>query len=163
MTDIFDGQLWKDFQKHNGVDFLNTQRNYGLMLNFDFFQPMKHRKDYSVGVLYLVLLNLPRAERFKWENVIVVGIISSMGKEPKNLNSFLKPLVEELKVLWKGVRLRSSLSTIPLLFKAALLCTSSDIPVSRKLCGFKGRSAELGCSKCFKKFPGGFGEKRFRF
>ena len=160
MTDIFDGQLWKDFQKHNGEDFLNTHRNYGLMLNFDFFQPMKHRKDYSVGVLYLVVLNLPRAERFKWENVIVVGIIPSMGKEPKNLNSFLKPLVEELKALWKGVCLRSSLSTIPLLFKAALLCTSSDIPASRKLCAFQGHSAELGCSKCFKKFPGGFGEKR---
>ena len=92
MTDIFDGQLRKDFQEYNGSDFLNAPRNYGLMLNFDFFQPMKHRKDYSVGVLYLVLLNLPRAERFKWENVLVVGIIPAMGKKPKNLNSFLKPL-----------------------------------------------------------------------
>ncbi|CAB4014381.1 Hypothetical predicted protein, partial [Paramuricea clavata] len=160
LTDMFDGQLWKDFQKYNGVDFLNAPRNYGLMLNFNFFQPMKHRKDYSVGVLYLVLLNLPRAERFKWENVLVVGIIPVMGKEPKNLNPFLKPLVEELKALWKGVRLQSSLSTISLIFRAALLCTSSDIPASRKLCGFKGHSAELGCSRCLKKFPGGFGEKR---
>ena len=24
MTDIFDGQLWKDFQKYNGSDFLNA-------------------------------------------------------------------------------------------------------------------------------------------
>ena len=160
MTDMFDGQLWKDFQRYNGNDFLNVPRNYGLMLNFDFFQPMKHRKDYSVGVLHLVLLNLPRSERFKWENVIVVGIIPAMGKEPKKLNSFLEPLVEELKALWKGVRLVSSQSTIPLVFKAALLCTSSDIPASRKLCGFKGHSAELGCSRCLKMFPGSFGEKR---
>ena len=83
MTDIFDGQLWKDFQKYNGSDFLNAPRNYGLMLNFDFFQPMKHRKDYSVGVLYLVLLNLPRAERFKWENVLVVGIIPAMERNQR--------------------------------------------------------------------------------
>ncbi len=159
MTEIFDGQLWKDFQKYNGSDFLNTPRNYGLMLNFDFFQPMKHSKDYSVGVLYVVLLNLPRAERFKWENVLVVGVIPALGKEPKNLNSFLKPLVEELNALWKGVRLLSSLSTIPLIFRAALLCTSSDIPAPRKLCGFKGHSAELGCSRCLKKFPVVFGEK----
>jgi hypothetical protein len=75
LTDVYHGQLWKDFQKFNGEDFLNYPRNYGLMLNFDYFQPMKHRKDYSVGVLYLVLLNLPRSERFKWENVIVVGIV----------------------------------------------------------------------------------------
>ena len=84
---------------------------------------------------------------------------SCFGKGTKNLNSFLKPLVEELKALWIGVRLQSSLSTIPLIFKAPLLCTSSDIPVSRKLCGFKGHSAELGCSRCLKKFPGGFDEK----
>ncbi len=67
------------------------------MLNFDYFQPMKHRKDYSVGVLYLVLLNLPRSERFKWENVIVVGIDPAISSEPKHLNEFLKPTVDELK------------------------------------------------------------------
>lgn len=96
LTDVYHGQLWKDFQKFNGEDFLNSPRNYGLMLNFDYFQPMKHRKDYSVGVLYLVLLNLPRSERFKWENVIVVGIVPSMEHEPKNLNEFLRPAVAEL-------------------------------------------------------------------
>lgn len=42
----------------------------------------------------------------------------------------------------------SSLSVIPLLFRIALLCTSSDILATRKLCGFKGQSA----------FPGSFGE-----
>jgi hypothetical protein len=83
MTDIFAAQLWKDFQKYNGSDFLNTPRNYGLMVNFDFFQPMEHRKNYSVGVLYVVLLNLPHAERFKWENVLVVAIIPALGKEPR--------------------------------------------------------------------------------
>jgi hypothetical protein len=82
MTDIFAGQRWKDLQKYNGSDFLNTPRNYGLMLTFDFFQPMKHRKDYSVGVLYIVLLNLPHAERFKWENVLVVGQPRSQALDP---------------------------------------------------------------------------------
>ena len=160
ITDVFDGQLWNDFLKFKDVDFLNIPRNYGLMLNFDFFQPMKHRKDYSVGVLYLVIFNLPRAERFKWENVIVVRIIPTMGHEPKTLNTFLKPAVSELRALWQGVRLSTSLSTIPLQFRVTVLCTSSDIPATRKLCGFKGHSAELGCSRCLKKFPGGFGEKR---
>ena len=31
---------------------------------------------------------------------------------------------------------------------------ASDIPAARKLCGLKGHSAERGCSKCFKPFPG---------
>lgn len=161
MTDVFDGQLWTDFMCYKGVDFFKKPRNYGLMLNFDYFQPMKHRKDYSVGVLYLVLLNLPRSERFKWENVIVVGLIPSMEKEPKNLNEFLNPLVTELKILWKGIRLKSSLTSIfSLTFRAALLCTSSDIPAARKLCGIKSHGGHIGCSRCYKVFPGGFGEKR---
>ena len=68
--------------------------------------------------------------------------------------------MEELNALWEGVRLLLSRSTIPLIFKAALLCTSSDIPASRKLCGFKDHSSELGCLWCLKKFPSGVGEKR---
>jgi hypothetical protein len=160
LADVFDGTLWKDFQTINGKDFLKSPRNYGFMLNFDFFQPMKHRKDYSVGVFYLALLNLPRAQRFKWENIIVLGIVPSLDREPKNLNEFLQPAVTELQALWKGVRLKSCLSRFPLTFRAAVMCTSSDIPATRKLCGFKSHSAVLGCSRCMKEFPGNFGEKR---
>ena len=35
---------------------------------------------------------------------------------------------------------------------AALTCCTSDIPATRKLCGFVGHSAKLGCSKCSKEF-----------
>ena len=55
---------------------------------------MKHRKDYFVAVFYFAILKLFRAERFKWENIIVMGIVPSLGKEPKNLNQFLEPDVE---------------------------------------------------------------------
>ena len=130
------------------------------MLNFDFFQPMKHRKDYSVGVFYLAVLNLPRAERFRWENIIVLGIVPSLDKEPKDLNQFLEPVVDELRALWKGVRLRSCLSRFALTFRAAVISISSDVPATRKICGFKSHSPLVGCSHCLKKFPGGFGEKR---
>ena len=116
------------------------------MLNFNFFQPMKHRKDYSVGVFYLALLNLPRAERFKWENIIVLGIVPSLDREPKDLNQLLEPTIDELKALWKGVLLRSCLSRFPLTFRAAVISISSDVPATRKICGFKSHSALLGCS-----------------
>ena len=129
------------------------------MMNFDFFQPIKHRKDYSVGVLYFARLNLPRSIRFKWENIVVVGIIPAMDGEPKNLNEFLKPVVRELQCLWKGMGLKSALSSIPLMFRAALLCIAADVPAARKLCGLKSHSAYHGCSRCLKAFPGTFGEK----
>ena len=114
----------------------------------------------SAGVIYLVLLNLPREERFKWENIIVAGIVPEMSKEPKSLNTFLAPIVDELQVFWKGVKLTTSQSMIPLTYRGALLLASADLPAVRKLCGFKGHSAHRDCSKCFKYFPGSFGEKR---
>ena len=84
LADVYDGNLWKEFQNVSDSPFLSNPRNYGFMLNFDFFQPMKHRKDYSVGVFYLAILNLPRSERFKWENIIILGVVPSLGREPKD-------------------------------------------------------------------------------
>ena len=116
-------------------------------------------RDRSVGVIYLVLLNLPREERFKWENVIVAGIIPEMTKEPKSLNTFLEQTVDAFKAFWKGVKLTTSQSEIPLAYRGAVILASADLPSVCKLCGFKGHSADRGCSKCFKYFPSSFGEK----
>lgn len=63
-------------------------------------------------------------------------------------------------MLWKGVRLESSFLNCASVFRATLLCVSCDIPAARKCCGFKSHAGRLGCHKCFKVFPGDFGEKR---
>ena len=60
MGDIFDDRVWQDFQHINGAPFLAAPRNYALMLNVDWMQPFKHTV-YSAGVMYLVLMNLPRS------------------------------------------------------------------------------------------------------
>ena len=41
--------------------------------------------------------------------------------------------------------------------RCALLCVACDLPAGRKLCGFLGHSAKLGCSKCLKRFSGSVG------
>lgn len=38
--------------------------------------------------------------------------------------------------------------------RCALLCIACDIPACRKVSGFLGHSAKLGCSKCLKEFKG---------
>lgn len=77
--------------------------------------------------------------------------------EPKRISPFLNPLVDELLQLWEGVHVSTS-NTFTL--RAALLCFISDIPATRKVCGFPGFRARLGCSKCLKQFPcDGFGER----
>ncbi|XP_019632058.1 PREDICTED: uncharacterized protein LOC109475736 [Branchiostoma belcheri] len=149
--DIYDGNVWKDFQHYDGKPFLSEPYNLGFMMNVDWFQPYDKVKD-SIGVIYLVVMNLPREERFKKENIIVVGIIPG-PKEPKmHINSFLKPLVKELEELWEGVFLHDTSAIGLNMYRGALLCLSSDIPATRKTGGFLGHMAKKGCSKCLKSF-----------
>lgn len=70
------------------------------MLNVDWFRPHKHSPG-SVGVLYLVLLNLPRHERYKLENIIVVGILPGPSEPKLTANTFLEPPVRELQTFWE--------------------------------------------------------------
>ena len=90
LSDVYDGEVSKNFKWRDGSHFFSLERRYGLMLNVDWFQPFKRRSDYSVGVIYFVVMNLPRSQRFKFENVIIGGIIPSLESEPK-LNTFLEP------------------------------------------------------------------------
>lgn len=106
-------------------------------------------------------MNLPRSIRFKKENVIMVRIIPALKHEPKTLNHFLEPAVDELNALWKGVKVNTYKSpSTAVEIQAAVLCFASDIPAARKLCGFLGHSAKRGCSHYKKEFPGGFGEQK---
>ena len=92
---------------------------------------------------------------------MLVGILPAFEHEPSSLNTFLKPLVDELVEFWnQGVRFYIAESPkFKLLFKMALMCVACDIPAARKCCGFKGHNANLGCSRCAKFFPSGFGTK----
>ena len=116
----------------DGTRFMSYERNLALMMNVGWFQSFK---PYSIGVIYLAIMNLPRAERFRRENIIVVGILPGPG-EPSSLNPFLVPVVAELKELWdEGIELcHSGSPTVPQKFFAALLLVACDVPAARKLC-----------------------------
>ena len=135
-----------------GRPFLSNPYNLGLMLNCDWFQPFD-LGTYSVGVLYLVILNLPRTIRFKPENVLIAGIIPG-PKEPSlsEMNSYLRPLVKELNSLWfDGFTMQHKGKSITI--RAAVLATVCDIPATAKIGGFLGHSSKHACWKCSKIFP----------
>ena len=130
----------------DGVHFLTEPRNYGLLLNVNWLQPYKH-VEYSVGVIYLVILNLPRSIRYKRENIILYGVIPGPCEPSLTINSYLLPLVTELKELWEGVQLRYATSNSSAIFRCSLLGVARDLPAARKCCGFLSFSANLGCSR----------------
>lgn len=57
------------------------------MLNVDWFQPYKH-STYSLGVIYLVILNFPRNIRYKLENSIIIGFIPGPHEPSGNINTY---------------------------------------------------------------------------
>ncbi|SMN02100.1 hypothetical protein SPONN_442 [uncultured Candidatus Thioglobus sp.] len=156
ISDIFDGKVWKEFNYVDHRPFLDVPNNIALSLNIDWFNPYEHT-EYSIGAIYFAILNLPRTERYKIENVIIAGLIPGPN-EPSRMNPFLAPVTDDLLKLWtNGIQIPTSNDSVSV--RAALLCFTSDIPATRKVCGFPGFRAKLGCSKCLKVFPcEGFGE-----
>jgi len=86
LADVFDGKVWQDFMYVEGQPFLALPQNYTFMLNVDWFQPFKHSL-YSVGAIYMVIMNLPREQRFK---------VSSYVKRPTSVQH---ALASKLRIL----------------------------------------------------------------
>ena len=162
LADIYDGRVWQDFLVYNGTPFLSSPYNLALMLNCDWFQPFE-LTSYSVGVLYLVILYLPRAIRFKPENIMIAGIIPGPSEPDHNeMNSYLRPLIKELNSLWtEGFTMSHGGNTVVL--RAALIASVCDIPATAKLGGFVSHTSKNACWKCSKKFPYDSTLKRVNF
>lgn len=157
LCDVYDGAIWKEFASL----FLNSFA-VGLMLNVDWFQPYSHTV-YSVGAVYLTIMNLPHHIRSKRENIILLGIIPGPNEPKHDINTYLAPLVEELLSFWKGVTIEVAMPSgiEKKVLKCALLCVSCDLPAARKVCEFLSHSAKFGCSKCLMKFPGSVGTMNY--
>ena len=108
-------------------------------MNVDWFKPFKH-SEYKVGAIYLSVMNLPDELGFKQENILTVGLI---------------PGLHELQDFLIGIPLSVHSCSVPQVVRCALLCVACDIPACRKVSGFMGHSAVLGCSRCLKQFPQG--------
>jgi len=155
--DIYDGAVWREeFQYVGGVPFLAVKGagNYALAIFCDWFQPWK-RVQYSVGVLFACLLNLPREERHKKDNLFVIGVFPGGTEKNLNLNSLLRPFVDEMKELHpKRGGVRMATHEVPEGHNVAVVCMMAvcDLPAGKKLAGFVNHNGDYGCSRCDKKW-----------
>ena len=90
------GQVWQYFNSLEGRKFLTIPHRYLLTMNIDWFEAFE-RGIYLVGAIYLIVQNLLKKERYKPENIILVGIIPGPNEPKLNINSFLTPLILNLK------------------------------------------------------------------
>lgn len=105
-----------------------------------------------MGAIYVTIMNLPLSVRSKQENTVLVRLIPGPHEPRHDINSFLDPFVTDLKKYWDGVELNVAPLRCRKVICCALLCVACDVPAGRKVCGFLSHNAQLGCSRCFKRF-----------
>ena len=95
--------------------------------------------------------------------MILVGIIPGPHEPSLTVNSYLSPLVLELKQFYGGVMIpciSASGTFLNVSLKLALVGVFCDLPASRKVCDFTSFNSLHDCNKCLKCFPvETFGEK----
>jgi hypothetical protein len=147
--DIYDGDKWK--KDPDLCAALREKKNSPIMLsvNADGLNP-HNRGNKSVYVVFITVLNLPRAERFLIKNVLLYAIVPGVDNRKcstAQLEQVIQKLVDELKELYQlqdpptlvlnGVPRRVKLHN--------LVC---DQPAVRDVAGFCGHSGDKACMYC---------------
>lgn len=84
-------------------------------------------------------------------------------KKPRtyDINNYLRPLVDELIELYKGVKMKTYLHpNNPIIVKAALLMVACDTPAARKVSRFTSHNSRRACYKCDRSFETSLVTKR---
>ena len=92
--DVFDGNLYKELVMEG---FFEDKRDVALIGSTDGYQIFRQKTD-DCWVIMLINANLPPFERVKKENLLISTIVPG-PKQPKDFNSFLQPIFDELKLL----------------------------------------------------------------
>ena len=161
LRDMWDGKIMRTFFKDPGdrnVGLLENKDNLALLLFLDFFNPFT-RSVHSSGVLCMTVLNLPRSVRYQRKWSMLIGIIPGPEEAQCHINTFLKPVVDDLLSLYDGIKLCAG-DGREFLTRAVLLPVLGDIPASRKVSQFLSFKANKPCDKCHmtaKREPGSVG------
>lgn len=117
------------------MDFFNSEGN---------FIGGKHN---STGGIFVVILNLPIELRYAPENMFPV--FTPGGREPttEELNSLLRPLVDQLIILYQpGITV--SIDSRPVDIRAMLALIIADTPAAKKIGGFASHAHRWFCHMC---------------
>ena len=154
MRDVFDSEHYKHLCQTYvtiGGDqlpyrFFSQPSDIALGISTDGFGPFKRRKQTCwplIGIDY----NLPPEIRVQHGNIIDFGVIPG-PKQPKDFDSFLLPLVEELIQLIKGVPVFDESTMEVFLLRLFLILIFGDMPAIAKLMRMKGVGGIFPCRSC---------------
>jgi hypothetical protein len=84
-----------------------------------------------------MILNLPRWLCYKWKYIMMSGLIPGPQQPGNDIDTYFRPLVEDLKELWynNGVQFWDEHKREYFGLEAILFVTVSDFPMARNLSG----------------------------
>ncbi|XP_019233784.1 PREDICTED: uncharacterized protein LOC109214325 [Nicotiana attenuata] len=143
-----DGQAWKDFDSLH-PDFAKDSHNLRLGLASDGFNPFRTMSiSHSTWPVVLMVYNLPPWMCMKQEYCMLSLHISGPRSPGNDIDIYLQPLIEELKVLWElGVDTYDASRNQTFQMRAALMWTISDFPAYAMLSGWSTKG-KLDCPCC---------------
>ncbi|WVZ93491.1 hypothetical protein U9M48_039466 [Paspalum notatum var. saurae] len=116
-----DGDAWKAMDEFD-PEFARDPRSFRLGLATDGFTPFStSASPYSCWQVFIMPYNLPPKMVLKDEFIFIALVIPGPEHPGKNLNVFLRPLIEELKQLWTGVKTYDSYAKKEFNLRAAYL------------------------------------------
>ena len=100
VRDFFDGDLFREYHV-NELGLFNDSRDVALHMSLEGVQLAK-KHNHEVTPVVFMNLNLPPDQRYEVKNMLTSLLIPG-PKRPKAIDTFLRPLVDELLLLEKGV------------------------------------------------------------
>jgi len=144
VRDYWDGELHKE-HKRNG--FFGDPRDIALSFSTDGLDLFKVGK-YAVWPLLILILNTDPKNRVEKPNLILCGIIPG-PRNPKDIQSFFKPLVDELKELANGISdVYDAFTDTYFTLHAHLVLITADLPAMAKIMGISEHGSYQYCRFC---------------
>nr|XP_017253925.1 PREDICTED: uncharacterized protein LOC108223955 [Daucus carota subsp. sativus] len=144
-----DGDEWKQFDSRF-PRFSKEIRNVRLGLSTDGFDPFRdaHAREYTVWPVVIVVYNLPPSMCTKAPYMFMPLLIPGPNDPTKDLHVYLRPPIDELKLLWNtGAETYDRFSPSNFMMRAALMWTISDFPALSMLNGWSSKG-KLSCPVC---------------
>jgi Transposase family tnp2 len=154
MKDVMDGTHYKNLRKKNVVvdgdvrnhKFFSDWHDVALGLSTDGFAPFRRRKQTCWPIITTVY-NFPPELRCLRGIIMPLGVIPGPRK-PKDFDSYLWPLVDELMRLAVGVPAFDASTSSAFTLRAYLLYIFGDIPAVSMVMHMKGHNGYRPCRLC---------------
>jgi hypothetical protein len=134
LADFFSGKLFNEFHIHE-LGLFRDPHDIALHMSLDGVQ-LTNMGHHEVTPVIFVNLNLPPEERYQKKNILA-GVVIPGLKKPRELDTFLRPLVDELLLLDKGVDAFDSYRMAPFQLKAWVMMVTGDGPALANAIGMK--------------------------